>query len=365
MPRIRCRCSHVLSFEYDQAGKRAQCPKCSAILVLPSLKAYEAPNAPVILDGEAAAQPKPETPLAGGLSHRPPSPEEEAFAIEERLAISSPPQDIHLSETAPSEPAEAPKRYLTSSYWANEDETPPNFFLLLIGAFAYPLRLNNLIALIVGVVTFGATFFLLKAAWFYRFFPFASAVGDIFVWIVCVVLGGYVAGYFLSIIHRSASGDPSAPDWPDLTDYMENAVKPFFLVAALGAVSLGPAFAYGHYVKDGSHALYTALLGAGLFYMPMGMLCIALRGSMMALNPAIAIRAIASVPLRYVIVWILVVVSVFLQDRAQSLVEQHVQHRFLGIVLRLGVGFYFLLVLGRTIGILYHSGRNKLRWLGG
>jgi len=363
MPRIRCQCGHVLFFMPGQAGKRVQCPECSAILVLPLLNASETPDAPPVLGEDASIQDRLKAPLEESVSYLPASPEEGELTLEDRPTLPRPPQEVLLPEAATRKPSDARKRYPRASHQASDAGPPPDFFLLLLRAFKYPLEENGLVAIIVGVITFGAAFFFWRVA---AYFPLIGGIiADVVALILTIILGGYLAGYLFTIIHHSASGDPVAPDWPDLTDYEENVFKPLLFILALGILSLGPSFAYDRYVENSSQALYAALLGVGLFYMPMGMLCIALRNDLAALNPLVVIRAITSVPVRYLIVWLLVVVVVCLQRWGMSFVAQHLPIPIIGIILWFGIYFYFILVLGRVIGVLYHADRNKLKWLGG
>ncbi len=43
MPKIRCQCKRVLAYREEQAGKRAKCPACATIIVLPAVAPAKAP----------------------------------------------------------------------------------------------------------------------------------------------------------------------------------------------------------------------------------------------------------------------------------------------------------------------------------
>ena len=159
------------------------------------------------------------------------------------------------------------------------------------GAFGFPLKGDGLIALIVGVIFLTAAHYLMFMAVFFPLLGIVLAGG------IGIVGTGYFAGYLMTIMERTAHGEKDAPGWPDLDDWQENVLKPFGFILALGILCIGPSVAYRHFAQhEPNEAITYALLAAGLFYMPMGMLCVALANDYAGLSPVPVIRAILSVP---------------------------------------------------------------------
>ena len=168
----------------------------------------------------------------------------------------------------------------------------------------------------------------------------------------------------MTIIERTAHGETDAPGWPDLTDWQENALKPFVFVLALGILGIGPSIAYRYFAHEPNVAINYALLAAGLFYMPMGLLCVALVNDYAGLSPVPVIRAILNVPGRYSVAWVLVTFSIVAQILGAGLIAQ-VPIPIVGAMLQQTVSCYFLFVAARILGLLYYKSNRQLNWLAG
>jgi len=115
---------------------------------------------------------------------------------------------------------------------------------------------------------------------------------------------------------NTASGKHRLPHWPDITPLWENIFRPCglalltVLFSALPLIAVGVAG--GVFDWDAGRGIW---LGAGIasgLYLPMSLLAVTLSNSLLAMNPAIILPAIARVPFKYLmacmvlafIVWI-------------------------------------------------------------
>jgi len=341
MPKIRCECKRVLSYRPELAGKVVKCPGCSAKIRLP--------------EAEPAALPA-----------RPTSVEEQDLQLERNedeipLAASVPTSDGTAPSGVSLPPYEPPswagaRRSATAT--SDRGAAAQDYWSALPGAFRFPLKGEGLIALIVGVIFLTVAHYLMFMA---AFFPLLGIVlaGGIY-----IVGTGYFAGYLMTIIERTAHGETDAPGWPDLTDWQENALKPFVFVLALGILGIGPSIAYRYFAHEPNVAINYALLAAGLFYMPMGLLCVALVNDYAGLSPVPVIRAILNVPGRYSVAWVLVTFSIVAQILGAGLIAQ-VPIPIVGAMLQQTVSCYFLFVAARILGLLYYKSNRQLNWLAG
>ncbi len=340
MPRIRCECKRVLSYRAELAGKVVKCPGCSAKIRLPDA-APIAPPAPVAPDEEQELQ-------------------LERNEAEVPLAASVPTSDGAAPSGFPLSPGEQltePSVRRSAAATRGRSAAAQDYWGALPGAFAFPVRGDGLIALIVGVLFLTAAQYVVLLASF-SFTGVILAIG------IYAFSTGYFGGYLMTIIERTAHGEQEAPGWPDVTDWEENALKPFGCILVLGILGLGPYLAYRHLAHEPNMTLAYAILGAGLFYMPMGWLCVALANDYAGLNPIPVFRAIRSVPGRYAVAWALVAFAVAARIQGRELFDQ-LPVPILGTVLRETVSCYFLFVAARILGLLYYKSGPQLDWLAG
>jgi hypothetical protein len=339
MPQIRCQCKRVLSYRAEQAGKLVKCPGCSAKIRLPEA----APEMPPARAGKPAATSR--------------APDEQG-----ELQLESPAADIPLAAPAPAWESSAPSEVPLPQVAAGARVAPKpgaadqDYWRSLPGAFRYPLTADGIITLMVGVLVFTVGHYLMFIA---AFFPL---LGFIFVMGISIIGAGYLTGYLMTIVERTAHGEDEPPDWPDLTDWEETILKPFGFLLGLCIVGVGPSIAYRYLAHPPVEAVALAIFAAGLLYMPMGLLCVALANDYAGLNPIRVIRAIFSVPGRYFVAWLLVACCVAAELQGGAWVSQ-IPVPFVGTVLQQIVSCYFLFVAMRILGLLYLKSSPQLDWL--
>lgn len=221
----------------------------------------------------------------------------------------------------------------------------------MVAALKYPFRGEGAVILIAGTVFLTLVSFALR-------YTFLLA-GMIFVGIV-----GYLMAYSQKVIQSSAQGEDESPGWPDLSDYIQDLVVPFFQAAALFAVYLIPYFVSIFYfgVQGATNTVVTeGLLTLATFMMPMAWLAISMHESVVGLSPHFVVPSIVRIFKHYVVLFLLLQVVV----RASFVVEDVLEDAripILGALLISFVDLYFLTVISRMLGISYFINRNKLKW---
>jgi len=326
MPEVRCTCGRLLPFKPEQAGKRAKCPACSAIIRLPVAEQREM--------SAAEAPPGPEAGL--------------------RLQDLPPP----TLEPAPAPPlTELPGGRLEFV-----EERAATFWDVIPQAFTYPLIGDGLGAWLGGVMLFALAECIV---WLARFFPlrqFGFAIGVA----VYIFLTAFVLGYLLDVITHSARGEPGLPEWPDITDCWDDAIRPLLLVFALSVISFAPCLIYmAVRWEEVNWSLVHVLAVCGLLYWPMALLCVALTDDVAGLIPVIVLRAIFSLPVRYLVTCAIVFIAFEAGVTGRGLVTRYLPVAILGPLLQMAVILYFLFVAARSLGLLAYTAGGRLDWMTG
>lgn len=225
------------------------------------------------------------------------------------------------------------------------------FFARLPSAFRYPLAREGLYILIAGWL-----FFVIVHVLSYIPGPVGGAIG---------LLGGaYFSACMLYIVSCSAFGDDKFPEWPGVRDWMDDVLHPFVLVVGTLGVCFGPAAAYFFLRLSGGppfDTIFWWLAIGGALYFPMALLAVAVLDSLSGLNPLLVIPSICRIPFQYVAacLWLLLVVGSyrvldFLLSEIHPIVPHLVYYFF---------ALYFMAVGMRTLGLLYDSTKDRLKWL--
>lgn len=229
-----------------------------------------------------------------------------------------------------------------------------NFFANVHKAFAYPFKGNGVLFLIIGAI----------------FFVLVDFLG-IFAWYLRVMYVSYTFAYVQRVIHTAAQGSDEGAGWPDVSEFWDDIVVPFFQTLTLGVVCAGPAVGIAIWVgwdaiSSGTvETEYLILLGAavafGAIYYPMAFLAMAMFDSVSAINPLVVIPAMVRVPLEYLTVLFLSVLIFVLRWLNVALMEM-LSLGILSLAFTTFVGLYFLTVQGRLLGLMYFSKREKIGW---
>jgi len=231
-----------------------------------------------------------------------------------------------------------------------------NFFSSLPGAFAYPFKAKSLMFMICGTV----------------FFALVDFLGSFSFWLRIVYVG-YTFAYLQRVIHTAAQGSDEAADWPDVSEFWQDIMVPFFQTLGLFIICFGPAIGLAFWagfeaVKGGDAdpvkmMLIIPALIAGAVYYPMALLALAMFDSIVSANPLVVIPAMIRVPLEYLVV--LFVMAIILVVRiAQGFLAALIPIPALPDLITAAILLYLLTLQGRMLGLMYYAKRHKLGWFG-
>jgi len=236
-----------------------------------------------------------------------------------------------------------------------ETEESESFYQLLPGAFAYPFKGDGVIILMVGAFVFTFAHFV------QRFTGFLGLM-------IGVATAGYMFSFLKQIITSTVQGSNQTPDWPDLSNWLEDLVQPFGQMIALLVLAFGPALILEIWKPFGTD--YTGLavliaLAAGALLAPMGMLALAVLDNVGALNPVALVLSIFRIPLPYFVATavfetVLVLYAVFSHFAASLGIEWPLSD-VAQLVLN-AVELCALAIGMRVLGLLYRTHQDRLGW---
>jgi hypothetical protein len=220
-----------------------------------------------------------------------------------------------------------------------------------IAAWKYPLRGDGLVILIAG------TIFLALSNIFQR-------VTFLFSGLAFVATTGYLLAYSQKIITSTANGEDDPPTWPDLSDFSQDILTPFFQAIGMFVLYLLPWFCSLWLLPAGEPVQWIVsglLLLLALFLMPMAWLAVSMHDTIGALSPHLVFPSILRIPLSYLAVSLELIVLIAVNtavswglDQLNIPVVPWLAGSFLGL--------YFFMVIARLLGVLYYTNREKLGW---
>ncbi len=225
--------------------------------------------------------------------------------------------------------------------FAEVQKQAETFYSKLPGAFAFPFKRDGVFLLIFGGIL-------------YLIFHFLGS----FSWRIAALVGGYIAATMQKLVHHTAQGDDGPAGWPDVTEIWADVLRPFFLYLATGLVCFGPAIAAYFFLPEAA----IPLLVFGFFYLPMGVLAVAMYDSLAALNPLLVILSICKVPLQYLVACAVLLMIVGVEWGINYLLETFLQVPFMPFIVSAPIAFYFLVVEMRILGLLYWTNKRRLGW---
>jgi len=226
-----------------------------------------------------------------------------------------------------------------------------SFFMLLLDSFTYPLRGKGIILLIIGVVFFFMLFFVLGF--------------HILRWIFLLIGGGFFCAFFMQIVASSANGENELPDWPDVTNIIEDLAIPFVKFIGTFIVSYLPLLIYMYYLYRNpfsfSKPVFKSLEVLGSIYFPMALIATAL-GFPHVFNPIAIFTSIGKVFLHYITALVFITFVFFMGESGIQFLIGH--FKYFGIFLSALLLFYAVTVQMRVYGIIYYVNQKKLSWYG-
>ncbi len=231
-------------------------------------------------------------------------------------------------------------------------QVPRSFYRLLPAVTAYPFRGLGWAAIVAGAVFF----------WLLDVLSFAPLVG----WFASVFASGHLAAFMIKVVGSSAAGQADPPDWPDLTGFVDDILRPLLLLIGACVLGLGPMIAllvrrpglWSEGQWSASPAFWAAL-GWAVLYLPMAIIGVALYDSFAGLNPVkVVVGIVRTLP-----AYLAAAAMFFLCYCVSAALRRHVsQVPVVGSVVAGAVSLYFILVEMRVLGLLYHTHARRLGW---
>jgi hypothetical protein len=219
---------------------------------------------------------------------------------------------------------------------------------MLLQAFKYPLSKDGWAILIPG----GVMAILLSIG------SLAPVIG-----LVAVIFSaGYFASYYSDIISSSINGDENPPDWPVISNFMEDIVGPAFMMMGVALISFSPTLLYSAYAGElaADGIIGSLLYFAGCAYFPMAMISFVMNSSVAAALPHRVIPAILRcLPEYFVPVVLLIGIKILsvLLDGVFSILPVQLSSPIMTLV-----WFYLLMVQARITGLTGLNLRERIGW---
>lgn len=341
MIKFRCKnCGQKISVSETHAGKKARCPKCKNLLVIPKIKSISSVN------------------------HQ-----NESASSKHLNSSSSPVGDLHLKKE-PTSQIERPSRVFANGFdptlhheqitKMDETEKPPVRKLpWIIDIFLYPTSMSGLINL--GIFWILPILFGLVA----KILPIPLIWG-----IAILIVAAYMYYYFMECIRDSAVGGIRAPEnigsMPGMGDVFSQAME----IVASVVIFWGPVVAYLMYkifwqsaeanspYDPKTDAVFWLLLGYGIFFFPMGLLALAMFNSTSAFNPFLWIASIFSTFFQYCCLVLFFCLLGWLVSRIVSSFQESLIFAYL-----FNAAFIYLaMVAAHLLGRFYYLNSKKLNW---
>jgi len=227
---------------------------------------------------------------------------------------------------------------------------PSSFYRSLPGAFVYPFRKMGWAMIVGGAIFFTiADFVATYNIWFF------GLIAQVFLW-------GYLSAFLIQNIAEAADGQDSPPDWPSVTNLVDDILRPFLLVLGALVVSFAPLIAYMilSWPIDMASPILWVLLVVSAAYLPMALIAVALYRSVNALNPITVIGGIVKTMPAYLVA----AAAFFLIYAGNVLIRSAIAAGTpFGISpLAWALSLYFLMVEMYILGRLYYTHSRRLGW---
>ena len=230
-----------------------------------------------------------------------------------------------------------------------ETELTPErgFGAMLLDALAYPFRGDGFLILVLGTILFMVLGF----------------VGA-FSWIILAASWGYMLLMLQQVLHGTAMGEDTVPNWPDLTSFGELLGKTFQWIGVLAAC-FGPGIFLLVTTKP-DEDVFRIFAGLGLLLLglgvgPMALLSVGMHDTLNGLHPGLILRSIARAPAHYIAMLLVFLALAFLQVLAGKLSESI---PVVGGVIDKLDELWSSVFIARVLGAFYYVNRRKLSWFG-
>jgi len=332
--RFRCTyCQQRITVPKIHAAKKAKCPKCKNIIVVPKAESTT-PDAPQTTPGDSAVSSKDATFALTFLD----IPQEEK---------AQPAAEGYAPDKTFEELRELEQEIATDQ----ADPLPERKLPWLIDMFLYPVSTPGLTILAIVIVIPLLIDFV--ATLFGPFGFFISVPG----FVINVVISLYMYWYLCECIRDSAEGGLRATDVlvraPSLGDMLWQTIR---IAGCLVFFCLPVLIYYRH--TERTDTVFWLLLAYAVFFFPMGILAVIMFDSFSGLNPLLLIGSIFSTFFQYCGLILLFGIVGFLFVKIISAVPSLGFLKYIHVT----VTIYLLMVAAHLLGRFYFRYKEKLYW---
>lgn len=168
--------------------------------------------------------------------------------------------------------------------------------------------------------------------------------------------------YMTVCIRAGAGGQRRAPGLFESSedDTPLGWLRELFFILAMIVFCIGPAFVVRYMCHVESMLVFWAILGIGLFMLPMSLLSMVMFDCLGALNPLLIIPSIFSTFFQYCLVVVLFSVPIVLI--VGTLIVGAMAPILPVLIVIQAMASYLLIVAAGTLGWFFHKNEEKLRW---
>ena len=216
---------------------------------------------------------------------------------------------------------------------------------MIADALSFPLKGTGILVMIIGTVM----------AVVLQFATFVPIIGVL----ALLVFYGYFIAYYYQILQKTATGSNVEPDWPDVTDFLDDMVMPTLQVIGVLIIS-NLLWALAIWQTSEDSVLSWAGQAFGMFYFPMGLLAVVILGHIGGANPFRVLPSIFRTLPTYTVVGLVAIGLSFLVD---WMIENIPGPIYLSWGVSTFLTLYFITAHARLLGLFYQKEEERLDWM--
>lgn len=187
-----------------------------------------------------------------------------------------------------------------------------------------------------------------------------ASLAPLFGFFSWIFISAYFCATYFSIVETTAVGQASAPQFPDVSNILEDLLFPLCKVISLIVLCLAPYLVLV-FLQNGKDApLSDFFFYLGIFYFPMATLAVIVLGHLTAFMPQIVFPAIFRAGWSYLIAVVFLLAIYYLKLLLAAVFEGF---PFFGALIMGLVGMFVMMAGARMLGLIYREHEEELNWL--
>lgn len=179
--------------------------------------------------------------------------------------------------------------------------------------------------------------------------------------IAFVLITGYFCALYYIMIQSSASGADEAPEFPSISNVIEDIFLPMAQILIVAIVAFGPYLVYVIWLTNFSNALISfVLILFGIVYFPMALLAVIILGYIGAASPHIVLPSIYRAGWVYWVGFALLCILYIIE----AILFEYLSGIFIFSTLVMSLlGIFTFMTNARILGLVYRERQEELGWL--